>query len=79
MKIEIKSVRELIQHLGSQTAVAKKIGLTQGAVSQWAVTGRIMPKHWKAVIKIAGELGFELTAEDLMQIMLREHRNRGVI
>jgi len=79
MKIEIKSVRELIKHIGSQAAVAKKIGLTQGAVSQWAVTGRIMPKHWKAIIKIAGELGFELTPEELMQIMLREHQNRGVI
>jgi len=79
MKIEIKSVRELIKHIGSQAAVAKKIGLTQGAVSQWAVTGRIMPKHWKTIIKIAGELGFELTPEELMQIMLREHQNRGVI
>jgi len=79
MKIEITSVRELIKHLGSQAAVAKKIGLTQGAVSQWAVTGRIMPKHWKAIIKIAAELGFELTPEELMQIMLREHQNRGVI
>ena len=79
MKIEIKSVRELIKHIGSQAAVAKKIGLTQGAVSQWAVTGRIMPKHWKAIIKIASELGFELTPEELMQIMLREHQNRGVI
>ena len=79
MKIEVKTVRELMQHLGGQSETSRKIDVTQNAISYWCKTGRISSKYWKALIKVGADLGIELTPEDLMEIMLHEHRNRGHI
>ena len=79
MKIEVKTVRELIQHLGTQKGIGQRLGVTQAAVGRWGKVGRIRSIYWKELISIGADLGIELTPEDLMEIMLREHRNRGVI
>ena len=79
MKIEVKTVRELIQHLGTQKGIGQRLGLSQAAVGRWGKVGRIRSIYWKELISIGADLGLELTPEHLMGIMLHEHRNRGVI
>lgn len=79
MKIEINTVAELTKFLGTQKGIGQRLGLSQAAVGRWGKVGRIRSIYWKELISIGADLGLELTHEHLMEIMLREYRNRGHI
>lgn len=50
---------ELIEKYGSQSAVARKFGVTRGYVSAWAKKGGVVPEKYR-LRELAGEVVQEL-------------------
>ena len=58
------SLEKVIEHFGSQSALANTLGITQGAVSQWVSDGSIPPAR---AIEIEVITKGEFKAVDLVQ------------
>jgi DNA-binding transcriptional regulator YdaS (Cro superfamily) len=49
-------ITAVIQHFGSQSALAEKLGVTKASVSKWARAGRIPPRRAYEIERITGGL-----------------------
>jgi DNA-binding transcriptional regulator YdaS (Cro superfamily) len=58
-----KAVELAVHHIGSMQALAEKLGVTKGAVSQWKLPGRRVPaEHCPQIERLTGG---EVCCEDL--------------
>lgn len=58
-------MREIIQSLGGPAEVGRRLGVRGQAVSLWCTSGRIPVERVPALLRLAKEMGVELTAWDL--------------
>ncbi len=57
----------IITDLGGDAAVAKAIGVSDySTVASWRRRGSIPVRYWSPLIRLAGKLGVDLTAEALL-------------
>lgn len=55
VNLDMKDVAEIIDALGGNAALAGKLGVTPSGVSEMKRRGRIPPRYWLAITKIAAE------------------------
>lgn len=63
------AVRELIRQLGGATEVARRIGITAAAVSNWSAEEKIPPRHHAALFLLAQERGVPWVPPGFEKIM----------
>ena len=62
---KIKSVKEIIDSIGTRKEIAKIFGITVGAVDHWILMNRIAMKSRPKIIELAKDKNITLTMLDL--------------
>lgn len=72
------ALEKAVSQLGSMQALADKLGVTKGAVSQWKLDGRRVPaEHCPQIERLtAGEVRCEELRPDVDWAFIRERRPR---
>jgi DNA-binding transcriptional regulator YdaS (Cro superfamily) len=72
MLLSMRCINRVIEIVGSQTAVAKKLGVTQGAVSQWSLgKTAIGVEYYEGLALMSGG---EITPEEFLKDELLRQR-----
>lgn len=64
----------IVERLGGKTAVAERLQLDKSTLSRWCQsrpegTGGVIPqRYWHALLKMAQEVGVEITLEELVAL-----------
>jgi hypothetical protein len=61
------SAKDVVGRFGGQTALAKKLGINQSAVSYWVKKGSIPSKWHTALLELAASSSIELTAAEFIE------------
>lgn len=68
-----KTVPGLIDRFGGISAFARLIGAARASTaSEMKRRASIPVKHWPKVVEAAGKAGFDLSAEDLVQMHVKD-------
>ncbi len=68
-----ETAAQIIDALGGTSRVARRTKLTPAAVSEMKRENRIAPKHWRAIISLAGEKkAAGITLENLARLYEKE-------
>ena len=59
------NIEHLIISLGGRQEIARKLGITDVAVSLWVRRGAIPTKHYLSIIKMAAAQKIKITMDDL--------------
>lgn len=73
----MKPVRNFIDLLGGQTAVALALGLSPDAVHYWCKRDAVPGHHLAAFARLLAEAGHRLTAEELAELARYERGSRA--
>ena len=57
----------IIGYFGSQSRLAKRLGIRQSTVSYWVLSGSIPKKRREAIINAAADIGVELSLDDFVE------------
>jgi DNA-binding transcriptional regulator YdaS (Cro superfamily) len=53
-EIDTTLIRQAVTFAGGQKAMAAKLGVTQGLVSNWCCGNTIMPRHFSNIASVGG-------------------------
>jgi len=62
------TVRELLKAIGSQHAIAKRLGVTESLPAHWVKRGAIPLRYWQGLLKMADEKGVEINLQTIYQV-----------
>ena len=63
-----RSFREVIDLWPMKTGMARQLGVSRGQVDDWYRRNRIPVAYWKTIIGSCTRFGYELNADDMLEI-----------
>ncbi len=79
MKIDTTIIRKAVANAGGQVSMAKKVGVTQGLVSNWCNGATIASRHFKRIAQAGDVAQSKLMAAEALNAEIREYNKTHAV